>query len=242
MQNRFDQEIRIAASMCDFSGRLGLADLFSLFMDIAAEHAEQIGLGGEDMARSGRFWLTVRTRIRVHAMPAMMTRAVASTWPGRPSEMRCDRFYTLAAGSTLLAEGRTEWALLDLRTGRTTSVQSAYPPTLALSEETVCAEPYARIDPDFASAEPLGDYIVRSTDIDVGGHMNNVAYARALLGTFSCRRLKEMAIREMEICFCAPCFEGETLSVRCRSTENGLELAMLKADQTSTTLARLICR
>ena len=58
MENRLQQSVYrkntvISPSMCDGSGNLGYADIFALFQDIAAEHAEEIGVGAAAMQEKG---------------------------------------------------------------------------------------------------------------------------------------------------------------------------------------------
>ena len=100
--------------------------------------------------------------------------------------------------------------------------------------------PFARIDPNFTAAEVLGSYQVRSTDIDLGGHMNNAAYLKAVLGLLDTKALKAMPQREIDVIFRAPCFEGETLSILRRETEGGWELAVLRPDAKPAVLLRAL--
>ncbi|MBQ1343002.1 MAG: hypothetical protein IIY40_02435, partial [Firmicutes bacterium] len=64
------------------------------------------------------------------------------------------------------------------------------------------------------------------------------AYLRALLGCFSAAEVKEMDIREIDLVFRAPCFEGDELELRQRRTEQGLDLAFLREGKPAF-LARL---
>ena len=107
-----------------------------------------------------------------------------------------------------------------------------FPAGLELAAEAAYPAPFARIRPDFSEAEPIGSYRVRATDIDLGGHMNNVAYLRAVLGVLPGEALKNFPQGEIEIVFRTPCFEGDALTVKRRETESGWELAALKADGT----------
>ena len=43
------------------------------------------------------------------------------------------------------------------------------------------------------------DFVVLSGDIDIGHHMNNVAYARSLFNCFSSGELKEMNVSQIEL-------------------------------------------
>ena len=118
METRCRREITILPSMCDGAGRLSIPDTFALFMDIAAEHANALGCGVYDMAEKGLYWLTVRTRVRFTRRPALMEKAVLTTWPEAPGRLRANRDYLLEGPGGILAAGKTEWAVLDQATGK----------------------------------------------------------------------------------------------------------------------------
>lgn len=65
---------------------------------------------------------------------------------------------------------------------------------------------------------------MRSTDIDLGGHMNNAAYVRAFAGAFSSEEWKALRVHEAEAASRAPCYEGDTLRLQRRSADGALEL------------------
>ena len=239
MERKMSRQCLILPSRCDSTAHLGVPDTFALFMDAATEHAESLGLGATAMGRRGLFWLTVKTMIRFHAMPALMDSVTVSTFPARPGRVRCIRYYTLERGGNLLAEGKTEWAVQELASGKLHPVADVYPKELELSDEAVCEGAFARIPEDFSDAAVLGIYRVRSTDIDLGGHMNNAAYVRAVIGAFTAEQLRALRIREMEVCFRAPCYEGEELTIRCRETADGAELGVIRPDGRTALLAAI---
>lgn len=224
MENRYHGSWTVPLSLCDDAGRLSVQGALSEFMDIAALHAEQIGVGGAAMARKGLFWLTVRTRIRFHERPGMLQTVELETWPGAVEGMRCERYYTMKCGETLLAEAKTQWAVWDMKRQRPVPVAPVYPPELTLPEDTVCDGAYAALRE--VPEEEVCRYTVRSVDLDVGRHMNNVRYIWMLLGTLPSGELH--AIREMETHYRRPCLEGETLSIRRRKTEDGWCFAAVK--------------
>jgi len=242
LEQKWTREFPVPLSLCDRRGKLSLPGVFSLFMDIATDHAEHIGLGLGAMSARHLFWLTVRTRARLYRLPALEERVRLTTWPEKAGAMRCSRDYTLTAGDELLAAGKTEWAVLDTETGRPHPMQDVYPPELTaiLTEETVWPEPFSRLREETEGAVSLGSYTVRSTDIDVGGHMNNAAYPRMLLGAFSSKELEALKIREMELCYRAPCYEGETLTLLARRTEEGFDLTALRPDGKAALLCRVL--
>lgn len=219
MENRFTKEIVILPSLCDSAGKLGIPDTFALFMDIASEHADALGCGIGALGKKDLFWLTVRTRVRFFRRPALMERAVLSTWPEAPGRLRAERDYRLEQEGELLAAGRTEWAVLDQRTGRLISPGKVYPAGLDFFPERVWDEPFTRM-PD----EPLPEYAryaVRSVDMDLGRHMNNIAYLRSLAGTFPAAEWQGLGIRELEIAYRTSCHEGDTLIWQRRTEGDG---------------------
>ncbi len=236
-----ERKTRVPISRCDSSGRLGLADALMLCMDMAAEHADVLGIGWKDLTPRHLFWLTVRTRIRLYRRPVLLEEICMRTWPEPARGVRCDRDYRFLAGDEVLLEGKTEWAVIDTATGRPVPMGSVYPPELqeVLRKETVWEEPFSRLRTDLGPEEEYGTYTVRSTDIDVGGHMNNCAYPRAVMGGFSCAERSAMAVSDAEMVFRAPCFEGEALSLRKRNTEEGLAVGLYRAGGDAAFLALL---
>jgi len=239
MENKYTKELTILPSMCDSAAVLGVPDTFVLFMDIATEHARALGCGIDALAPRGLFWLTVRTRVRFARRPGMLERVMLSTWPEPTGKLRADRDYLMEKDGETLAAGKTEWAVLDRTTGRLHPMADVFAPDFDFCPDRVWDEPFTRM-PD----EPLEEfarYTVRSTDIDLGGHMNNAAYVRALAGAFSCAEWQGMALRELEIAFRAPCYEGDELCWQKRTGENG-ELALRAAlpDGKTIVLARAV--
>ena len=220
----FSREMMILPSQCDFSGRLGVPDAFGLFMDIATEHAEALGIGTRVLMERDLFWLTSRTRARFLKRPRMTETVTVSTWPETPERSRCNRDYVIERGGEVLVEGKTEWMVTNLKTGRLHPADSVFPEGLELETRRVLPEPFMRLNEDFTGAEDVGTYVVRSTDIDLGGHMNNVAYLRALAGAFSAEAWRAMDVHELEAAYRRPCFEGDELLLQRRDAADGVEL------------------
>ena len=126
----FEKDITIAPSLCDSTAKLSIPGVFSVFMDMAAEHAEDLGCGIGMIKKRGLFWITVRTKILVRKLPDLSSHACAVTWPSVPERFRCMRYYLLKQGEEVLCEGKTEWALYDVTQKRITSASSIYPEDL----------------------------------------------------------------------------------------------------------------
>ena len=179
------KEIIIPPSICDYSGKLGIYGCFSLFCDAASEHGHILGVGNREMREQGFFWLAVQSCVRFHSLPSMNESATLSPWPGIPARAYTNRYYSLEKDGTLLVEGKTKWAVFDFNKNRLAPLNSEFFTRLTPEEKTLCDGDFARISEDFSNSQKFAEYRVRSSDIDVSGHFNNVAYIRAIEGMFS---------------------------------------------------------
>lgn len=231
---------RVGSSMCDFRYRLGIAQTVDLFMDAAEEHSDRLGVGLSTISKMGYFWMAARTKLCFHGFPGALDDISVTTWPARIRCGICNRYYTLTRNGELMTEGRTEWAIFNRNIGRIDTNPDEIFSKVPYSDEIVCGGRMARINRDFSGVETLGTYTVSSADIDVGRHMNNVKYIRAMLSMFSTEQQERMDIRGLEINYLSQSMEGETLSIMKRDAEGGMELGVLHADDRAAATAKLL--
>lgn len=241
MDPRYTRQDLVRLSDCDADARLSLPAYFDLFMDVATLHAGELGIGLAELSPRHLFWLTVRTKIRIYRRPALSEPITVTTWPEKGGKLRCHRDYRLTDPLGTAAEGKTEWAVINTQTGRLTPLTDVYPPGLMdiLPEESVWDAPFWRGGEDFDRQSPWAEYRVRSTDIDIGQHMNNAAYPRMVLGAFSNQELRETEIKEMEFAYRTPCFEGELLRLYRRRTPEGWEIGIFNPEGKLAALGRI---
>lgn len=224
---KYSRSIYIEPSFCDMTGKLGTAETFALFMDIASEHAEVTGIGTHAMGAKGLFWLTTKTKIHFNRHPEMMEVIEASTWPQELKAARVIRDYALEKDGELVAAGKTEWAVLEIRTGRLHNIyDNVYNENTKAYERNVLEEPFTKFNPDFSDGRPIGEYTINSQDTDFGGHTNNAAYPRIFLSMYAGKELTDMNITDMEVIFKAPCYEGNKVLIYERRAGNSRELGM----------------
>ena len=232
MREICESELMIPMSSCDAAGRLSVHDTFGMFMDAAAVHAQELGVGIQDLLRRDLFWLTVKTRVVFHERPGRGETVTLRTWPEPPGHIRANRSYELRRGEKLLISGKTEWAVMNTKTGAVVPMEGVYPVRIAFPEQSACPEAFARIAGGMEGEPPYDEYRVRSTDIDIGGHMNNTAYVRMLMGSFTGAELRAMHIRSVDVVFREPCYEQDRLLLRRRQTDNGLDITAARGDRT----------
>ncbi|MBQ2528289.1 MAG: hypothetical protein II544_06015 [Spirochaetales bacterium] len=237
--NKYTTELQIMPSQVDYENRLRYHETFNVFMDLANRHAEILGIDQNTLMNKGLFWLTVKTRICFHRRPKMSDRIQAQTWPVKPSSVRSDRCYRILDDDGLLAEGRTEWAIMDMNTGRLANMKDMFPQELVFNEEPFSIEDFPRIAACDETYTLKSKYTVISSDIDMGQHMNNVAYVRALMGMFSVQELKDMDIREISVIFKTSAHEGDVLSMLYRKEGDILNCGLCFEDGRPSLLAQI---
>ena len=222
----FERELTVTLSMTDASGRMSYADAFRLFMDAAADHAEELGLGLDSMRAKNLFWLTAKTRVHFEERPYLGSRFTLRTWPEAADKIRGNRSYQIAVNGSPVIRGKTEWAILNTETNRLVPMRGVYPPALTFTTASASPEPFSRIETE--NAVEYARYTVRSTDIDVGRHMNNVAYVKAVLGSFSSDELNALSPASVEVLFKASCFEWDELVFSRREELDHLDVIVSK--------------
>jgi len=238
MENYLKKQLVIPASDCDHTSRLSVPDTFGLFMDIATDHANALHIGMPDLSPRHLFWLTVKTKVKFLRRPDMSETAELETWPEPAERIRCNRDYRLTHGGEVLALGKTEWAVVNTATGQLHKATEVFPPELTMRTDAVWTEPFARLRDDYTDEPVFARYMARSTDIDLGGHMNNVAYVRALAGAFSTKEWDAMDVRELEVHFKASCYEGDTLVMQ-RRERGGFTEVRMSVEGKTVILARI---
>lgn len=223
MLNKFTKSITIQASDSDYASILSYPDIFALSMDIATEHSEHLKYDGRTLAPKGLFWVTTKYRVHIYRRPKQGECVDLTTWPEKPNRIRGIRNYRFTKNDETLIEIISEWAVLDRNNNRLYMIDQLYDPSFVFCEEKQLTDGFHRFTSEFGK-EPFAEYTVRSIDIDFEGHMNNVAYLRALFGLFTRDELEKMSPTEVEVYFKTSCFEGDRLLWKKHETKEGLEL------------------
>ncbi len=240
MINRLEKQLTVPMSLCDNTSHMSITGIFNTFMDLACEHGEILNTGTKTMHENGMFWVATKTKIKINTRPHNMQHITAATWPQAPSKIRINRLYSICAGEQLLAEGKTEWVVLDANTNKPVRLDSFYPVDLQPCPDIVCEESFGRMGADFSDCEEAAVHTVTSADIDLSQHMNNVAYIRAALAVFSCKELENMNICEVDAAYRMQCYEGEKLSLRLRKQPDMCDIGILKPDGSTACIVRIV--
>lgn len=233
---KYTLDMIVLPSMCDGNSRLSLTACLDIFQDVATLHAENFEFGPKGMNKRNYFWVITKIRLHIERLPEMMDRIKASTWIQEADKVSCERDFSITdEDGRLLAYGRSIWAIISHDTGRLVP-QSELFPDIVCDVEPPDDRPFVKMrrkfDEDDPSVRVLGSHVVKSVDIDLGGHMNNVKYVRAMLGCLTNRQIEELNIKEIDMQFMSQCYEGETITFMGMDSERAaMEIGALNQDK-----------
>ena len=225
-------------SMCDSKGRMSIASLLDVFHDTAGLHAADHKIGAFDLAERGYFWIITRIRMHINRLPMASEEITACTWIQPADRASCERDYAIVKGDEMLAYARSTWAVISRENGRLVHMDEVYP-KVEFDEPTPDDIPFTRPNKHFDDAEIMGEYKVRSIDIDTGGHFNNVNYVRAMLGCLSTEQIDAMDIKEIETHYFAQTYEGETFTFKSRKNDTGMDVGAVNSENVTVFMASI---
>ena len=173
----FRQGRRTSLEDCAPSGRVRLDALARWAQDVAYADAEDAGLSGSAV------WVVRRTRMRVKRFPRFGEQFELATYCSGVGRMWAERRTSIRRRGDGGAEGDVEiaslWVHLDPRDGRPTPLTDEELRTW--SDTAAGRRVTARLHhPPPEAAEDGTPWCFRATELDLAGHINNVAYLRPL--------------------------------------------------------------
>lgn len=170
----------------DQYGRMQPASVLDIFQDMATMQAGDMGIGRDDMLKSGVFWAVIRSKFEILRAPSHYQVVTVRTWPHSPTRFSFMRDFTMRdEADNPLIKASTEWVLMDAKTRKFTSVKGYYhgPDDF---DEARAFERKPRKLPDFEEGNrPVCTVVPSYSDIDVNGHVNNAMYANYVINALN---------------------------------------------------------
>jgi medium-chain acyl-[acyl-carrier-protein] hydrolase len=216
-----EEKFRVRTYECGVEGRIKIFSLMQYLQEIAALHAEQLGLGFDKLSEMGGYWVLSNIRIEINRLPGREDQLTLKTWPSRYSRTIATREFvgTDKNGAKLFRAG-SEWMVLNKETNR---LKNLFKLDLNLPKTGTKALSY-----ELKRLEPNGDYrevdVVRvpRSAIDLNGHVNNTEYVRWGMDVLSRTFKIEKNIRSVQATYLSEVFEGDELDLLAASRASGL--------------------
>lgn len=230
--NEYILNTTVLSGQCDSLMRFKTESSFMAFQDVASRHAMFLGIDDFSLLeKDNALWVVSKTKVKINKLPRWNDEISIRTWPMGAEGVRCNRCYQIIKDGEVFINGITEWVIIDAETRHLRKVEStSYPNDIEWITEKSIDEKFRKFKDDFTENDFINKRIVRSGDIDVTHHTNNVTYITMLLDTFTVKELENTTLKEIEVSYLNESLEGETLSIYRKDNEDGHYFSIKKDD------------
>jgi acyl-ACP thioesterase len=200
----------------DRSDKLTLDAVFRFFQEAAICHAENLGVGRQDMARTGQVWILSRMSVLVKRRPEYCETITVRSWPRGGERLFAMRNFDIRDKDDIaVVSARSAWLIVDLEKRRPLRPQAVMD-NLPQNEGL---ESLAPEDNGTAALEERKDLQKTAerkalyTDIDYNGHVNNVRYIEWIEDTLDPQLLEKAEKIRMDINYLNEVMAGETAEI-----------------------------
>lgn len=181
MNRIWKKEYNLRGSDFDKFNHIKPSAVLDLFQDAAGQHADELGVGFDQMIKRSYLWVLTRIKFKIISQPKSYQRVIIKTWPLEPHRLNYRREYCIESenGERLIV-GSSEWVVIDSEKRRLVSAPDLYPFSDGFHTETMFEEKIAKIR-DFESTETPHVVNAGFTELDVNNHVNNTKYANYVL-------------------------------------------------------------
>ncbi len=217
MQTVWEKEYHLRGSDFDTFSRIAPSAVMDLFQDAASCHAEELGVGFEEMLQKGRLWVLTRVKFEICAKTEPYGTVRVRTWPLKPNRFNYRREYCVEdLDGNPLIKGSSDWVVIDCAARKMVSAPDLYPFTEGFCEETMFEERLRKVG-DFAQSGTPYRMRTAFCDLDRNGHVNNTKYAKFIMNALSPE--KDAVLKEFQIDYRKEVVSGEELQIYCTADE-----------------------
>jgi medium-chain acyl-[acyl-carrier-protein] hydrolase len=216
------ENYRVHICDVDYKGKLLPNRLMDFFQSTSTIQSETIGAGIEVLMQENKAWFLVKYEIDFIKYPELLDEVTAS------SEATCiDKFYANRLFQLrdkcgdLLAEGRTQWMLADLETGKVTRDMTKYIEPYQLNPEDTRTFSISGIK-KLKNIDIENRFKVRYMDIDFNRHVNHVKYLTWVIENISLDDVLGKELAQVRIIYKRQCFYGDIIKVKSQQVDENL--------------------
>jgi medium-chain acyl-[acyl-carrier-protein] hydrolase len=218
---QFEKEYKVHVYESGPDGRLSLFSMLDFLQDIAAEHAEKLRFGRDDLLKENRFWVLSRMLAKISVWPEWGETIIVRTWPRGTDKLFALRdFEIFFPDGKNVAYASSSWLVVDRTTKRVqrpddllTRFNLEFPVKNALDRNAGKIEPSS---PDGLTSDV---FRVKISDLDVNLHTNNVRYINWVTDTYDLDFRMNHIPASLEINYLAESKWNEEIFIRTSSEE-----------------------
>jgi len=212
----WQESMPVRFSSIDKSDRLTLDAVFNYFQEAAISHADNLGVGRDEMTESGQVWILSRMTAVVDRRPKYLEKITVQSWPRGWEKLFAIRYYQIRDKDDIpVVSARSAWLIVDIEKRRPLRPQATMDRmpqnegVRALSPEAGGAAGLEERSGLLKTAERKAVY----TDVDFNGHVNNVRYIHWIEDALDSHLLEKADKMRIDINYLNEIREGETIDI-----------------------------
>ena len=211
MQPIYVKEFEVSPVAVDQFGRLKASRLLAYLQDVAGDHSAILGTDQKALTDKNLFWAVIRHRVQITRLPQSGEKLRIETWP-MPTTRTAYPRSTIAydeAGNECF-RSISLWILMDAASRAMVLPGKSGVEVGGLLRGCELRAPSSLLPREMGS---LQERIVRYTDLDINGHMNNCRYLDWVEDLLPSAFHAGHEIREFTLCYMSEVRENEPVQL-----------------------------
>lgn len=223
MNNIYEETKTIRAYDVDFNNRIKISSVFNLLQDVAAVHADNLGLGFKDLYKHDFAWVLSWVKLNIEKYPAFGDSVIIKTWPRCKFKLYSMRDYSMQDSDGEISLNATSaWLPINTKIKRITETKNL-PQEIFYQPDLIAVDEFPDKIIAGAAQEILLHKKFKYTDIDINQHVNNTRYIEMILDCYLADHYKVNQIKSFEISFSAESFFDDEIEIS-RSLLDGSDI------------------
>jgi len=214
--NVWQEAVSLRFGSIDRSDRLTLDTIFQFFQEAAISHADNLGVGREDMARTGQVWILSRMSVLVNRRPNYRETVTIRSWPRGFEKLFAIRDYEIRdKDDVAVVSGSSGWIIIDIEKRRPLRPQFAIefmPLNEGLKALAADAGALAGLE-ERNNLQIAAERKVVYTDLDYNGHVNDVSYIKWIEDILDLQLLEKADKMRLDINYLNEILENEVVEM-----------------------------
>ena len=207
------REFMVKPSECNAQQSLPLSLLVTQLIDLATDHANQLGIGFLELEPKGLGWVLSRLSVEMERWPGNGETYILSTWVESYNAHFSERCFSIVAGDNeVIGYARTIWMIIDLSTHQSVGTGGTHLPEELIAGALCPIAKGVRHKPFVADKE--SEYTFKYSDLDFYRHVNTVRYISLLLNQFTLEEFDSNILSRFDVAFAHEAKYGETALIR----------------------------
>lgn len=232
----YEHEWIVRIQEVDTKLNMKFTGILEAFQESSTLHFEDIGYGIKNRTSHSPAVIIIDTKLNMKKIPKWNDVITVKTWCNELNRIYCYRNYEIIdSNGEIIGTGFNKAVFMDLIKRRIVKIDEKVKSDIELEEKFLYENNVKEIEiPEVEGKEQI--QVIRNRDIDINGHVNNVAFIELALNALSRQQYKDLDKMNLEVHYKKECTNQDNLRTILYE-ENNQYVIILKSIEDDTTYA-----